>query len=84
MLDNAFLKTESSVSSLAELTDLKERMAESDEHFASQEDKSSCSCLEGNACVVKTCCRDWKNRFEVAARVRDEFAKFKQVHDPCG
>lgn len=83
VLDNKALRTEGG-GGRAHLHGLQARMAESDEHFASQEDKSSCSCLEGNACVVKTCCRDWPNRFEVAARVRDEYAKFKQVHDPVG
>lgn len=27
----------------------------------------SCSCIEGNPCVVAYHCRDWSNRFKVAA-----------------
>lgn len=26
----------------------------------------SCSCIEGNPCLDKYCCKDWNNRFEVA------------------
>ena len=33
------------------------------------EDRSSCSCLEGNACVEKFCCKDWNNRFKIARAV---------------
>lgn len=32
------------------------------------EDKASCSCIEGNPCAVNYNCRDWKNRFEVAKK----------------
>ena len=28
----------------------------------------SCSCIEGNPCVDAYCCKDWKNRFEVAKK----------------
>ena len=30
------------------------------------EDSASCSCIEGNPCMSKYNCKDWKNRFEVA------------------
>lgn len=36
------------------------------------EDRSSCSCLEGAACAVPDACKDWEHRFEIAKRVRDE------------
>ena len=29
--------------------------------------EESCSCIEGNVCAVAYLCRDWPNRFEVAA-----------------
>ena len=38
----------------------------------------SCSCIEGNPCADAYCCKDWKNREAVAARVRDEYAKFSR------
>lgn len=28
----------------------------------------SCSCIEGNPCADAYCCKDWKNRFEVATK----------------
>lgn len=28
----------------------------------------SCSCIEGNPCADAYCCKDWKNRFEVAKK----------------
>ena len=30
--------------------------------------QESCSCIEGNPCVDAYCCKDWKNRFEVAKK----------------
>ena len=30
------------------------------------EDRSNCSCIEGNPCAVSYNCKDWNNRFEVA------------------
>eukprot|EP00873_Tetraselmis_striata_P023255 jgi/Tetstr1/443519/TSEL_031523.t1 len=33
-------------------------------------DRSSCSCLEGNACTAPEGCTDWKNRYAVARAVR--------------
>ena len=32
------------------------------------EDASGCSCVWGNPCVSAHCCKDWKNRFEVAKK----------------
>ena len=28
----------------------------------------SCSCIEGNPCADAYCCKDWKNRFEIAKK----------------
>eukprot|EP00750_Incisomonas_marina_P028967 INCI7016.1.p1 GENE.INCI7016.1~~INCI7016.1.p1 ORF type:complete len:590 (-),score=83.32 INCI7016.1:914-2683(-) len=36
------------------------------------EDTASCSCLEGNPCVVSYNCQNWANRFEVARRIRQQ------------
>jgi hypothetical protein len=32
------------------------------------EKMESCSCIEGNPCADAYCCKDWKNRFEVAKK----------------
>ena len=32
------------------------------------EDASGCSCVWGNPCAAPHCCKDWKNRFEVAKK----------------
>ena len=40
------------------------------------EDRGSCSCIEGNPCVEPLCCKDWANRFQVAARIRGEMGRF--------
>ena len=78
-LNNQFLKQESSVVNMAQLgEDMRERNLRTNDLFANQEDKSSCSCLEGNPCIDPNCCKDWKNREAVAARVRNEYAKFSR------
>ncbi|OQR84223.1 hypothetical protein ACHHYP_13714 [Achlya hypogyna] len=33
-----------------------------------KEKTESCSCVEGNPCVDRYCCRDWDHRFEVAKK----------------
>ncbi|KDO30644.1 hypothetical protein SPRG_04545 [Saprolegnia parasitica CBS 223.65] len=33
-----------------------------------KENTESCSCLEGNPCVDRYCCKDWDHRLEVAKR----------------
>ena len=35
-------------------------------------DKSSCSCIEGNPCLSPDCCDNWKDRFKIAHKVRLE------------
>ena len=78
-LNNQFLKQESSVANMAQLgEDMRERNLKTNDLFANQDDKSSCSCLEGNPCIDPNCCKDWKNREAVAARVRNEYAKFSR------
>jgi len=37
-----------------------------DARVSNNEDKSSCSCLWGNPCVVEYNCNDWENRMKVA------------------
>ena len=32
------------------------------------EDASGCSCVWGNPCAAPHCCKDWKNRFEIAKK----------------
>ena len=40
-----------------------------EESCVSQNSKQeSCSCIEGNPCADAYCCKDWKNRFEVAKK----------------
>ncbi len=43
------------------------------------EDAASCSCLEGNPCVVAYNCKDWTNRFEVARRHRQTREEHRRV-----
>ena len=47
-----------------------DRLAEEQEAFQQNLDRSSCSCLEGNPCVQPDRCGDWKNRFTVAMNAR--------------
>lgn len=39
-----------------------------DDGSGDNEDKASCSCIEGNPCAVAYNCKDWSNRFEVAKK----------------
>ena len=55
---------------LSQLEGIAEAVGGEDEVVAANEDRGSCSCLEGNACVEKFCCKDWKNRFKIARAVR--------------
>lgn len=41
-----------------------------DEVVQANEDRGSCSCLAGNACVEQYNCKDWKNRYKIAKEVR--------------
>ena len=52
---------------LLEARDLEDAMG-GDDDLIMGEDSSSCSCLFGNPCVSPYCCKDWRNRFEVAKR----------------
>ena len=36
------------------------------------EDRGSCSCLEGNPCLSQYTCKDWAHRFEIARLVREK------------
>ena len=49
---------------LLEARELEDAMREDGAQLG--EDASTCSCIYGNPCAVSHCCRDWKNRFEVA------------------
>ena len=40
-------------------------------HESDSAREESCSCVEGNACVVSYNCRDWSRRFGVAKAARD-------------
>ena len=39
-----------------------------DEDAILGEDASGCSCIFGNPCAAPHCCKDWKNRYEVATK----------------
>jgi hypothetical protein len=75
LLDNQFLNTSSSIKSLGNIKGLADTIAMKGVADG-QEDRSSCSCIEGNPCADRICCKDWKNRYEVAARIRNECSKF--------
>ena len=62
---------------------LKEAMLSKDTVADVNEDRGSCSCLEGSACQSEYTCKDWAHRFEIAKRVRGEHAreqKRRQAH----
>ena len=42
--------------------------AEADGMIITKTKLESCSCIEGNPCLDKDCCKDWNNRFEVAKK----------------
>lgn len=65
--DGEKLKT---VAPLSRLDGIADAVGGQDEVVAANEDRGNCSCLEGNPCVEKYCCKDWKNRFKIAAAVR--------------
>ena len=66
-LDNQFLSNTSSVKSLGHMDGLADTIAAKG-IADDQEDRSSCSCIEGNPCADKMCCKDWANRFAVATK----------------
>jgi hypothetical protein len=39
-----------------------------EENGITKQKQESCSCIEGNPCADAYCCKDWKNRFEVAKK----------------
>ena len=51
---------------------LRDDMLNNDTVADINEDRGSCSCLEGNACESEYTCKDFRNRFAIAKRVRDE------------
>ena len=42
--------------------------AEADGLTITKTKMESCSCIEGNPCLDRMCCKDWENRFEVAKK----------------
>ncbi|CAK4114593.1 unnamed protein product [Aphanomyces euteiches] len=46
----------------------KDRAAKDDKPNIMREKVESCSCIEGNPCVDKYCCKDWDNRYAVAKK----------------
>ena len=36
------------------------------------EDRGSCSCIEGNPCQSQYTCKDWAHRFEIAKLVMEK------------
>ena len=68
-LDTSKLKT-GPIAALGELDGIGEAMMATDTVADVNEDNGSCSCLEGNACLVPETCKDWAHRFEIAAAVR--------------
>ena len=55
---------------LSHIAGIADAVGGEDEVVAANEDRGNCSCLEGNPCVEKYCCKDWKNRFKIAKAVR--------------
>ena len=56
---------------LSYLSGIADAVGGQDEVVAANEDRGNCSCLEGNPCVEKYCCKDWANRFKIAKAVRE-------------
>ena len=57
----------------AQFLELKKKEKDEEEKNAARnvgkgEKMESCSCIEGNPCADAYCCKDWKNRFEVAKK----------------
>jgi Leucine-rich repeat (LRR) protein len=55
---------------LSQTEGISESIGGNDEVVNANEDRGSCSCLAGNACVEQYNCKDWKNRFKIAKEVR--------------
>lgn len=78
-LDNRVLKV-GAQKSVDEICGIRARMMASDTVADQNEDRGSCSCLEGNACATPYTCKDWAHRYEIAKKVRDE----NMHHRPTG
>jgi hypothetical protein len=78
VLDNQFLNTTSTIGRLGSIQGLADTIATKGVAEA-QEEKSSCSCLEGSPCVIPECCKDWKNRFLIAAQIKQLISKGEPV-----
>ena len=46
-------------------------------------DASTCSCVEGNPCLVADNCKNWAKRFDIAMKVRAEKLKFDKDFVEC-
>ena len=71
-LDNKVLNqgVVGSTAMLSQTAGIREAIGGEDDVVNANEDRGSCSCLAGNACVEKYNCKDWKNRFLIAKEVR--------------
>ncbi|GBG30446.1 Plant intracellular Ras-group-related LRR protein 1 [Hondaea fermentalgiana] len=71
LLDNHLLKESGANVPLQNLPHFREDMNRSDTVADANEDRGSCSCIEGTPCAVEYTCKDWKHRNEIAAYVRE-------------
>jgi hypothetical protein len=71
VLDNKILNTSNAGAALQgeHLAHVRDALAGSDTVADKNEDRGSCSCLEGNPCVTEYTCKDWKHRFAIAEAV---------------
>lgn len=71
LLDNQYLRSEGADIALKDVPHLREDLNRHDTVIDANEDRASCSCLEGTACVDEYSCKDWHHREEIAAYVRE-------------
>mmetsp|Transcript_36410 Transcript_36410/g.45497 ORF Transcript_36410/g.45497 Transcript_36410/m.45497 type:complete len:415 (+) Transcript_36410:358-1602(+) len=61
--------------SYGKIDGIKQAMARTDTVADENEDRGSCSCLEGAPCEVEYTCKDWQNRFKIAELREEEGQK---------
>ena len=70
MMNNQILNRNAKVVNYGDIAGLKDEFARTDTVADENEDRGSCSCLEGEPCAVEYTCKDWKNRFIIAEYAR--------------
>ena len=70
LVNNQIVNTNAKVVKYGEIEGLRDEFARTDTVADENEDRGSCSCIEGEPCAVEYTCKDWANRFKIAEYAR--------------